>query len=142
MRDYLTRGRTAPKILLGGQNFQSTAMEWFTVKTKSGDGIAEVVVNLDRATVYESKRFKDFVTEVIENSNKKIILNITKCKMIDSAFIGSMIIILKKLKTINGKLKLVADTQNMPVSISHTSLNEIFDIYPNTESAIFSIKQY
>jgi len=142
MRDYLTRGRTAPKILLGGQNFQSTTMEWFTVKTKSGDGIAEVVVNLDRATVYESKRFKDFVTEVIENGSKKIILNITKCKMIDSAFMGSMIIILKKLKTINGKLKLVSNTQNMPVSLSHTSLNEIFDIYPNTESAIFSIKQY
>ncbi len=141
MKNYLTRGRSSARILLGGQNFQSVSKEWFTLNPNFEEGITEIIINLDRATAYESTRFKDFAAEVIENGNRKIILNITKCKMIDSAFMGSMILILKKINSLNGKFKLVANTQNMPVSLSNTSLNEVFDIYPNKESAIFSIKQ-
>ena len=141
MKNYLTRGRSSARILLGGQNFQSVSKEWFTLNPNFEEGITEIIINLDRATAYESTRFKDFAAEVIENGNRKIILNMTKCKMIDSAFMGSMILILKKINSLNGKFKLVANTQNMPVSLSNTSLNEVFDIYPNVESAIFSLKQ-
>lgn len=141
MKNYLTRGRSSARIMLGGQNFQAVTKEWFTFNPNVEEGIGEIIINLDRATAYESTRFKDFAAELLENGNRKIILNITKCKMIDSAFMGSMIFTLKKINSLNGKLKLVANTQNMPVSLSHTSLNEVFDIYPNKESAIFSLKQ-
>ena len=60
-------------------------------------------------------------------------------EFIDSTFLGSLVVNLKKIIQVNGKLRLV--NLSMPVStiIKHTGLNKTFEIFNSREEALNNI---
>jgi len=124
--------------MLGGPTFVTVANEWFSAKKLDNSNIIEIKVNINRATSYEVKRFKMHIDSLLNADYRNYILNLSECGLIDSIFLGTIITFYKKIKALNGNLKLVVDPNNTPVSISKTSLGEIFDIYTQIEAAIYS----
>ena len=64
-------------------------------------------VNLNKATLNEAVIFKEKLLNDFEAGYKKIIVDLSKCSYIDSSIVGALVVLLKRLKANDGKLKVV-----------------------------------
>ena len=107
------------------ENFEKTVVADVAVET----------VNLSRATLEHASTFKSMINEDISNGIRKMVIDLRNCEFMDSTFIGVLVVSLKNLKKLNGKLHLVK-----PHSFAHSVLESIntlriFDIYDSLEEA-------
>ncbi len=70
-------------------------------KRVSGDVLIEKV-NLQRVSCNEARIMKSRIFEDILLNNKKIIIYISKCDLIDSSFLGALVVSLKRTRKIGG----------------------------------------
>ncbi len=108
-------------------------MEDFETKV-IGDVTVEIV-NLTRATYKEAATFKDILKKDIERQVKKMVIDLSQCEFIDSTFTGVLVLALKEIIKINGKLRVVS-----PHSIAHSVLEQtntlrIFNVLDNLDDA-------
>ncbi|MGA7837623.1 MAG: STAS domain-containing protein [Ignavibacteriaceae bacterium] len=108
-------------------------------KEKYGDVLVEVV-NLTRATLKEAEEFKLTLTQDIEEGAKKIVVDISECEFIDSTFLGSMVVSLKKITGIGGDLKLVGFQPAVHSMFELTRMYRVFESYKTKEEAVQSFK--
>jgi len=108
-------------------------------KEKYGDVLVEVV-NLTRATLKEAEEFKLTLTKDIEEGAKKIVVDISECEFIDSTFLGSMVVSLKKITGIGGDLKLVGFQPAVHSMFELTRMYRVFESYKTKEEAVQSFK--
>ena len=105
---------------------------------KEVDGVTVVTVPLSRATLEKAGSFKDYLTQVIENDNKKIVVDLSLCDFVDSTFLGVLVASLKKAVTYNGDLRLVF-TNEMPLGILQlTRMDKVFKIFTDLDEAVVS----
>lgn len=103
------------------------------------DGLTDntiVMLEIDRATVYEAKEFYDSVNELIENNKIRIIIDMEKVYFLDSVFFGTLIKLLKQVDKKNGYIKLIVDYNSRPELLSISNFESIFEIYPNLFEAV------
>jgi anti-anti-sigma factor len=55
----------------------------------------------------DAEEFKKILFKDIQTGWRKIIIDLTECKFIDSTFLGTIVIALKKITELGGKLRLV-----------------------------------
>jgi anti-sigma B factor antagonist len=84
---------------------------------------------------YSSPSLKDKVVKEIENGTKKIVLNLTNVDYIDSAGLGVLVALLKRIKKEQGILRISGLKPNILKIFQLTRLNQIFDIYNTEEEA-------
>ncbi len=106
-------------------------------KIYDGDVLIEVV-NLSRATLKEAQEFKNILEFDLLKKDQKIIIDLSKCEFMDSTFLGVLVVTLKRLTKMGGKLKIIE-----PALISHSVLTltetlRIFDSYETRRDAINS----
>lgn len=95
-------------------------------------------VNLEKATFQEAIEFKSLIDEEIDQGNSNIIISLNGCESVDSAFIGVLVVIWRKVRAKGGSLKLVK-TGNFNHTVLHiTGAIEIFDKYDSIQQAIES----
>ena len=99
-----------------------------------------------KATFKEAIEFKSLLDEQIEKGSYNIIISLNKCEIIDSTFVGVLVVIWKKAKAKGGTLKLVK-LGSFNHSIFHlTGAIDIFEKYESVEEALASyitpIEQY
>ncbi len=87
---------------------------------------------------YSSPNLKDKVAKEIGKGTKKIVLNLTNVDYIDSAGLGVLVALLKRVKKEQGILRISGLKPNILKIFQLTRLNQIFDIY-NTEEEAASI---
>jgi anti-anti-sigma factor len=90
------------------------------------------------ATYVESARFKQFLDTLIENGNRKIIVDLRKCKLVDSTFWGALIFAQRKIHNHNGSVRIVFDAQKQSVLVIATRMDKIFKMYEDVETAVDS----
>lgn len=90
-----------------------------------------VVVNFNRATVYEAKEFYEYVQELIVDGKHRLIIDMENVYFIDSVFFGTLIKILKRVNQDNGYVKLIVDYESKPELLSISNFEGIFEIYPS-----------
>jgi len=71
-----------------------------------GDILIESV-NFSRATFKEAGLFKDRLVYDILKNNLKIVIDLSHCEYIDSTFLGSLVVVLKKMAERGGEIKYV-----------------------------------
>jgi anti-sigma B factor antagonist len=101
-----------------------------------------VILELDLllANTQNAIPFKEYVLDMISNGQKKIIIDLRNAYIIDSTFIGAMVVILKKIKGSDGKLRLVLNSEIKSIrTFFITGLDKVFDIYNNLDEAKQSI---
>jgi len=105
---------------------------------KDVNGVTVVSVPLSRATLEKAGGFREYLTEIIEKDNKKIVVDLSLCDFVDSTFLGVLVASLKKAVTYNGDLRLVF-TNEMPLGILHlTRMDKVFKIYNDLDEAVNS----
>jgi len=71
------------------------------------NGFVIETVNLYEVTITEALRFKKQLELDIELGNKNIIVDLSICNSLDSAFIGVLVVTLKQLMRLGGTIKIV-----------------------------------
>ena len=107
------------------------------VQEEHGSIIVEVI-SLKRATLAQAEAFKEILFQDIETGWRKIIIDLTDCEFIDSTFLGSIVISLKKIKSLGGNLRLVGIQPEVMHMFQLTRVEGIFEIYETKEDALDS----
>jgi anti-anti-sigma factor len=98
------------------------------------------VVNLTRATLKEADEFKQILIEDISAGWRKVIVDLSECEFIDSTFLGTLVVSLKKLTTLGGDLRLIGLQPAVNTMFELTRLNRVFESFESKEEAIDSFR--
>lgn len=102
------------------------------------NGYVIETVNLSEATVSEAMKFKKILDLDIELGFNSIIVDLTRCNSLDSAFIGVLVVILKKMIKLNGSLKIVKPGLFTTSLLTLTGTLELFEMFESIDEAINS----
>ncbi|MHB1688043.1 MAG: STAS domain-containing protein [Ignavibacteriaceae bacterium] len=109
------------------------------IKETIGNIVVETV-NLTRATLKEAEEFKQTLSQDIEMGARKIIVDLTDCEFIDSTFLGSLVVSLKKMTALGGDLKLVGFQPAVHSMFELTRMYRVFEAFKTKEEALESFK--
>jgi anti-sigma B factor antagonist len=80
------------------------------------------------------------IRRLLEESKKKILLNLAKVGYIDSSGIGELVSSYTAIGKESGQLKLLNLTQKLQDLLTITKLLTVFDVYESEEEALASFK--
>jgi len=123
-------GKNHLKIPLKMNEFQRQIANGFVIET----------VNLYEVTITEALRFKKQLELDIELGNRNIIVDLSICNSLDSAFIGVLVVTLKQLMRLGGTIKIVKPGLFSKSLLNLTGSIEIFELYESLEIAIQSFQ--
>ena len=103
--------------------------------TKYAD-ITVVFINLVKATLTESKRLLELLTGLIENDEKKIIIDLRMCTLVDSTFLGVLVKSHKNIKEKKGEIILIYNTDDPSTLFMVTYMDKVFKTFNNMDDAI------
>lgn len=110
------------------------------VKERYGNITVEVV-NLERATLKEAEDFKSILSRDVDEGARHLVADLSQCEFIDSTFLGSLVITLKKVTALGGDLKLVGFQPAVRSMFELTRMFRVFETYSTKEEAIKSYFQ-
>ncbi|MDR3667288.1 MAG: STAS domain-containing protein [Ignavibacteriaceae bacterium] len=105
------------------------------LQEKHGAIIVEIV-DLPRATLKEAVEFRKILYQDIELGWKKIIVDLSECEFIDSTFLGTLVISLKRITGLGGELRLIGFQPPVHEMFQLTRMNNIFNTSVTREEAI------
>jgi anti-sigma B factor antagonist len=104
-------------------------------------GDISVVDVRGRITVGEGNiMLREFVTRLVENGNKRILLNLQGVEYVDSGGLGELVRTHTTLQKQGGQLKMVNVNQRVLELLKLTSLHKIFDVHKDEASAVQSFE--
>jgi len=107
------------------------------IKEEIGDVVVESV-NLTRATLKEADKFKKTLIRDIEMGKRKIVVDLSACEFIDSTFLGTLVVSLKKVAALGGDLKLVGFQPNVRSMFELTRMYRVFESFETIDAAVDS----
>lgn len=109
-------------------------MDEFNVEVEKKDG-AVIIYPMGEINAYH---VSDFKTRVLESISKgeKVIIDFSNVDYVDSAGLGSLVAILKHVKTENKEMKLVSLKPNLKRIFELTKLDMVFDMLDDLNSAL------
>jgi anti-anti-sigma factor len=100
--------------------------------------ISVVSVKLPRATMDIASKFKDYLNNLIDNENSKIVIDLSECEFVDSTVLGVLVSSLKKAMTKEGDLRIVWGDNTESSMFYITRMDKVFKLFDNLEDAIQS----
>jgi anti-anti-sigma factor len=126
---YLLANYVPIKVRVEMEEFQRQVANGFIIER----------VNLTQATISEAVRFKKHLETDISLGYNIIIIDLSNCNSLDSAFIGVMVVTLKQLMRMGGSIKIVKPGMFSKSLLNLTGTIEIFELYESLDCAISSI---
>ena len=126
---YLLANYVPIKMRMEMEEFQRQVANGFIIER----------VNLTHATITEAGRFKKHLETDISLGYNIIIIDLSNCEILDSAFIGVMVVTLKQLMRLGGSIKIIKPGMFSKSLLNLTGTIEIFELYESLDSAISSI---
>jgi len=111
----------------------------FFTKEVKNDVVVETV-ELTRASLNEADEFKEKLLSDINDGFKKIVVDLSKCDFIDSTFLGTLVVSLKKITSLGGDLRLVGFKPAVHSMFELTRMYRVFETFKTKEDAINSFK--
>ncbi len=105
------------------------------------DGVCVIVVNLLRSTINEAFAFRKIVKEEIKSGHTNLVIDLSKCEIIDSTFFGAIIMAREMMKGEGYKLKVVKPVNPKDDVFWLTNTLRLFDLYKTREKAIKSFEE-
>lgn len=107
---------------------------------RPGHGLLIVTLVGFRATLHDAGTFRDTMLREIEDGNKIIILNFGKVEFIDSTFLGALVVVWKKVTSLNGGLVLTNLNSKVKDTFTLTQLDKKLSITDSVEDALLLFK--
>ncbi len=95
-------------------------------------------VNILRATMNEAEEFKFTLSEEINNGVKNLVVDLSECEYIDSTFLGTLVVTLKKVTTQGGDLRLIGFKPAVRSMFELTRMYRVFETFETKDEAIKS----
>ena len=127
-------------IYLSNKYYQSRKINKFRSIYDDSSENTIVMLEIDRATVYEAKDFYDYMNELLADNKNKIIIDMENVYFMDSVFFGTLIKLLKQADNKAGYIKLIVDYNSKPELLSISNFEGIFEIFPNLFEAVNKTK--
>jgi anti-anti-sigma factor len=102
--------------------------------------IIVVKVSLVRATMNEAEDFKEMLTKNIQLGRHNLIIDLTECEFIDSTFLGTLVVALKKVTNLGGDLRLVGFQPAVHSMFELTRMYRVFETFKTVEKALLSFE--
>jgi anti-anti-sigma factor len=77
----------------------------------------------------------------INDGKKKIVVDLSGCEFIDSTFLGTLVISLKKVTSIGGDIKLVGFKPAVRSMFELTRISKVFETFESTNDAVMSFQK-
>lgn len=97
--------------------------------------IAVVEVKVNRATMTEAGEFKSILSGLLDEGYTKMVVDLSDCGFIDSAFLGTLVVFLKKVTPMDGDIKLVGFQPAVNAMFELTRMHRIFEAFENVNEA-------
>ncbi len=104
------------------------------------DDVFVIDVNLIRSTLNEAIEFRKIVEEEINSGHTNLVIDLSKCKLIESTFFGAIIMAREMMHDIGDKLKVVKPVNPKESIFFTTNTLGLFDLYKTREDAIKSFE--
>ena len=101
-----------------------------------GITVVDVNGNLWPRTDKSGHLLSELVKDLVENGNKKILLNLKGVKEHDNSGVGELVASFKAIREQRGQLKLANVSQTLNARLAFARLSKIFEIYEDEASAI------
>jgi len=100
-----------------------------------------VRVQLERATLSKATLFRETIEKLIDSGKRKLIIDCRNISFMDSTFLGSMVVSLKKMNALNGNFTIVFSEKSSLVltMLESTKMIKIFTIFYSLEDALNSL---
>lgn len=85
--------------------------------------------------VYTAPRLRERLIEVIEGGARQVIVDLGRVDFLDSTGLGVLVGALKRLRAVNGALRLVCGKEPLLKIFRITALDQVFPIFPSVEAA-------
>lgn len=99
-------------------------------------GIKIIHCNFRRANLTKAIDFKNFMLDLINAGHNRIIIDMKACKLIDSTFLGTLVVLMKRLSVYEGKLSLVCNNDICSWLFVMTKMDKVFNISQSLDDAI------
>ena len=106
------------------------------VQTRQADNGVTVVAPTGRLDVAGAPALKEVITEVVKNGPPRVVIDMEGVSFVDSTGLGSVIAVLKQLRSSHGELRLAAPNQQVRVVLELTTLDRVFPYYATVEEAL------
>ncbi len=94
------------------------------------------IVNINRATLKEAIEFKAVLISEIDNGCKKMIIDLSSCEYMDSTFLGTIVVALKKISSIDGKIVLISPKTFAFDMLHVTGTIKLFEVFETIDEAL------
>ena len=84
------------------------------------------------------KNLSKFLVNDIQRDFKKIVVDLSSCEFIDSTFLGSLVVSLKKLTGLGGDLRLVGFQPAVHSMFELTRMYRVFESFKSADEAVQS----
>ena len=95
-------------------------------------------VNSSSATTQQADEFSKIMKAQIKENRKKIIVDLSQCKFVDSVFLGVLIYASKELKDSDGQMSIVEPAKLPPEIFSISKSLHLLEYFKTKEEAINS----
>ncbi len=107
--------------------------------TEEKNGEVVIIKSLtSKATVADAHVFKNFMLMKINNGESKLIFDLSEIVLLDSTFLGAMVVVHRRLTSIGNKLVLCGINEAVGVLLGLTKLNESFAVFKTRNEAVAS----
>lgn len=110
------------------------------IDIKDQDGILILSVKGNLMGGQETLQIHEKVKELVEQGNKKFVIDLSKVKWMNSSGLGTMMGCLTSIKNGSGELKICGVTEKVKSLFMITKLITLFDSYDSVEEAVDSFK--
>ena len=121
------------------QNIEDAMNEKFSSTTLDHLPGILIKVHLERAVFEYALVFRRYAEKQINSGYKNYILDLSDTLFLDSTFLGSIIVILKKLNQMGGSLRLVVNAQKMVLISQIKNVGDIVNTFASVDDAIVNI---
>jgi len=105
------------------------------------DDLFYIKVTTNKATFWEADYLQEILQKEIALGFKKIIVDLTDCKIIDPAFIGAVILNYKRLINLNGTLKIIKPEKIINEKDNIINSLKLFELFNTKIDAVDSFKR-
>ena len=90
------------------------------------------------ATTQHADELSKIIQAEIDGNRKKIVIDLSQCKFVDSVFLGVLIYSSKELKDNNGQMRIVEPAKLSPAIFSISKSLHLLEYYKTREEALTS----
>jgi len=102
------------------------------------DDIVIIVVINTSATAQHSDEFGKIIEDDIASKVKKIVVDLSQCKFIDSIFLGALIYASKEMKETSGQMRIIEPAKLPQELLSIPRTLHLLELYKSREEAVNS----